>query len=285
MGTKPSKNMRTKPSSNMRTKPSKNMRTKPSSNMRTRGFTLIEVTIASAISSLLLLVIYMAFNISQNLFFRGSETVMEQQNVKLIFQRLSDDIKYMSRIKTITEDRTTMSFEIFNEKTISIDSDNNKLIQGKEVSYSTKDKKSDLTEYKVILRKYDEYEWTEYFGNSQTVISNILEPDKDGYPPDMLDSITGKRITKQGEYSEIIEQEEGREFLLQKVEFILKDALENVLTGTQWLDIKGVRTITINIEYSIKRIYGEQQEKTETKQNSATVDLVNMAIINKSFTE
>lgn len=227
---------------------------------------------------MLFLVVYMAFSLAQNLFFRGGETVLEQMYVRTLFARISQDLQFLSRFNYITAGEDGMMFEIFSVKTISTDpSTNDKIVQGQEVIYSTTKKKDRTeTEYIVLLKRVNEYEWKEYFGKSQI-------PDlKDGYPDDLYDNtITGKKITKSGTNQEILEQEEGREFLLQKVRFVPIDDKGNEFSGTEWSVLKNARGLKIKIEYIIKRVYGEQKERIDKKASSATVNFINLDIINQ----
>lgn len=233
---------------------------------------------------MLFLVVYMAFSLAQNLFFRGGETVLEQMYVRTLFARISQDLQFLSRFNSITAGEDEMMFEIFSVKTISTDaSTNDKIVQGQEVIYSTTKRKDRTeTEYIVLLKRVNEYEWKEYFGKSQIPTEDpTLSEDQRGRPPDMNDPITGKKITKSGTNQEILEQEEGREFLLQKVRFVPIDSQANEFPGTGWSVLKNARGLKIKIEYIIKRVYGEQKERIDKKASSATVNFINLDIINQ----
>jgi len=246
------------------------------------GFTLIELIVAMGLAFLVLLVIYMAYFISQTFFLRGTDTVEEQMYVRTLFSKIAEDLQFLSRLNVLTEDRDGLEFEIFNRKVIKTDPNtNDRLVEGNVVTYQTKEAKDfEGTRFLVLQKKIDKYEWWQRFGHSQQPNDNEDPP---GYPDDMRDPVYGKQITEEGEYEEVLEQEYGKEFLMSKINFIPYDNIgQRIETGNDYNTLKMARSMKIEVEYKIRGRYGESlMMKTKVKTASTTIHFINFLIISQ----
>jgi prepilin-type N-terminal cleavage/methylation domain-containing protein len=245
-----------------------------------RGFTLIELLVAMGLAFLVLLVIYMAYFISQTFFLGGTDTVEEQMYVRTLFSRIADDLQFLSRLNSLTENKDGMEFEIFNRRIIKTDPNtNDKLVEGNVVTYQTKESKNfEGVQFLILQKKIDKYEWWQRFGHSQKPNDNEDPP---GYPDDMRDPVYGKQITENGEYEEILEQEYGKEFLMSKISFIPYDNIgQKIESGDDYNTLKMARSMRIEVEYKVRGRYGESlMMRTKVKGASTTIHFINFSIL------
>jgi prepilin-type N-terminal cleavage/methylation domain-containing protein len=246
---------------------------------RQKGFSLIELLVAMGLAFLVFLVIYMAYFISLTFFGKGTDALQEEMYVRALFARISDDLKYLTRLNNLATDRDQLEFEVFNRKVLETDSDtNDKRIQGSVLYYFARETKDyEGIKFKILQKREDEYEWWLKFGHSQAPNDSA---DPHGYPDDMRDPVYGKQLTLEGDYEEMIEQEEKKEFLVSTCTFTPYDKLgEMIEGGVDYEDLKDARSMRVELTYKIRSRYGEAlQEKTQVKTVTTTVHFVNFMV-------
>ncbi|MEK6646253.1 MAG: hypothetical protein AABY84_06240 [Candidatus Firestonebacteria bacterium] len=219
-----------------------------------------------------MMVIYEAFIVSKNFFDKGTDLVNEENLIKILFGKMTMDFQFASRINYISSTRDSIEVDIFKDKVLSTDSTtNDQLINGKIINYKV-EKAHDLygNDYLIIQSKKTEYEWTQVFGHPQ-------ELDTDGYLPDIKDPVTGKRITKQYEYEDVVEPEKGKEFLLQTIKFIPYDSKgEENTYGFDYTALKSSKSIRVELTYLIR---GEKGQESRTKNIATMISLINMGLL------
>lgn len=252
---------------------------------RERGFTLLELLLAMGIAFLVFLVIYMAYFISQTFFLKGTDTIQEQMYIRTLFSRIGDDLQFLSRLNSLSAERDDLEFEIFNREVKSTDAvTNDKLVIGNVVHFKTYEAKDmDGTLFLVLKKKIDKYEWYQRFGHSQKPND---EADPPGYPDDMRDPTYGKQMTEDGEYEEILEQEYGKEFLMEKIKFLPYDNIGVIINeGENYTTLKMARSMKIEVEYKLRGRYGETLlAKSKVKTASTTIHFVNFSIFDQEQT-
>ena len=241
-----------------------------------KGFTLIELMISMGLAFMVFLVIYMAYFISQTFFQKGVDALQEQTYVRVLLAKISDDLKYLTRVNSLSPGGDELEFEIFNRRVLETDPySGDKRIEGSIISYRSKSSKDfEGIKFNIIEKKDDLYEWWLKFGHSQTP-NDETEPY--GYPDDMRDPVSGKQMLSAGEFDELLEQEEKREFLLDTVIFTPYDAMGEAITdGDDYATLKTARAIKVEISYKLRGRYGESlSEKIRKKTVSQMVPFVN----------
>lgn len=159
--------------------------------------------------------------------------------VQHVFQKLSSDISYLYRMNSISKD--SICFEIFNVRTLKTDVvTNDKFIEGNIISFKVKKvMDADLSDYKVISKKVDRYEWLEKFGHDQTL-------GIDGFPEDMKQT---KQNFKKGAFEPIEAITFFRDLLIQDVKFIPYDGLDRRILKFDLESLKDIRNVVIRITY------------------------------------
>lgn len=164
--------------------------------------------------------------------------------VSNIFQKLSSDIAYLYRINSISDN--SISFEVFNVRTIKTDSvTNDKLVEGNVITIKVDSAKDENSQsYKVISRRVDRYEWIEKFGHGQI-------PGYNGYPEDIKQT---KRNFRKGQFVPIETITFFRDLLIQDVKFVPYDGLDRRIKKlTDYESLKDTRNIVIRINYINKK--------------------------------
>ena len=252
-----------------------------------KGFTLIELLFAMGISFMVLLIIYFAFFVSETFFGRGTDIIQEQNYTRNLFSKISEDLRFLSRLNRLSAARDELEFEIFNKAVIKTDpATNDKLLKGNVITYQTAQTKDfEGKVFLVLQRKTENYEWLMRFGHSQKPNYEEYPP---GYPDDMRDPIYGKQMASQGgNFQEVLEQEYGKEFLIKKIEFIPYDDLGKVIgRGEDFDSLKTARCMKVNVEYRLQSRYGEGagygRNSEATKTASTMVSFINFVIYKES---
>ncbi|MFH1824063.1 MAG: prepilin-type N-terminal cleavage/methylation domain-containing protein [Candidatus Firestonebacteria bacterium] len=249
------------------------------------GFTLLELVVAMGLSFLVMLGIYMAYFISSTFFKRGTDSIQEQMYVRTLFSRIADDLQFLSRLNTLSENQDELEFEIFNRRIVKTDSNtNDKLVEGNVVNYKTEESKDfGGISFSILKKEIDKYEWWQRFSHSQKPNdSEDIDPAWRGYPDDMRDSTYGKQVTDQGGLEEILEQEKGKEFLISNIKFEAYNNLgQKIEGGGDYSTLKTARSMKVEIKYRVYGRYGEMlREKVNEKTVSTTIHFINFSILN-----
>lgn len=245
---------------------------------KAKGFTLIELMIAMGLAFLIFAVIYMAYFISQTFFVRGTDSLQEQMYVRALFSGINDDLKYLTRLNELGPNKDYLVFEIFNRKVVGTQTDtSNKTIQGSVITYqlnSSKDYQGNP--FMILQKKEDKYEWLLQFGHTQ-VPDDLAEPY--GYPPDYRDASSFVALPE-GQFEDMIEQEEKKEFLVTSVIFTPYDNLgEEIVKGNTYEDLRYARSIKVEVTYSIRNSNGDLSlEKNSSKTVSTVIPFVNFMV-------
>ncbi len=240
-----------------------------------KGFTLIELLLAMGLAFMVFAVIYMAYFISQTFFEKGVDALQEQTYVRSMFAKISNDLKYLTRVNQLSPGGDEFEFEIFNRVVMETDQySSDKRIRGCIITYKTKVSKDfEGIAFSILEKKEDLYEWWLKFGHSQAPNDN---DNPLGYPDDMRDPSTGKQIVYEAEFAEVLEQEEKREFLLDTLTFTPYDAEGVELTGYDYAALKTARSIKVELTYKLRGRYGEAlSEKIRKKTVSQIVPFIN----------
>ncbi len=246
---------------------------------KAKGFTLIELMIAMGLAFLVFAVIYMAYFISQTFFVRGTDSLQEQMYVRALFSGINDDLKYLTRLNELGQNKDYLVFEIFDRKVLEIDANSSdKLIQGSVITYqlnATKDYAGNP--FMILQKKEDTYQWWLKFGHTQ-IPDELAEPF--GYPPDYRDPVTGYQPLTEGQFTDMIEQEDKKEFLVTSVIFTPYDNLgEEIPSGSSYEDLKYARSIKIEVTYTIRNNNGDlSTEKNSVKTVSTVIPFVNFMV-------
>ncbi len=241
-----------------------------------KGFTLIELMIAMGLAFLVFAVIYMAYFISQTFFVRGTDSLQEQMYVRALFSGISDDLKYLTRLNELGQNKDFLVFEVFNRKVLKTDQDtSDRLIQGSVISYqlnATKDYEGNP--FMILQKKEDTYQWWLKFGHSE-MPDDLLEPF--GYPSDYRDPVMGYEQLSTGQFSDLIEQEDKKEFLVTSVVFTPYDNEgSEIQSGSTYDDLKYARSIKVEVTYKMKSKYGDLGTgKDNVKTVSTIIPFVN----------
>ena len=245
---------------------------------KAKGFTLIELMIAMGLAFLVFAVIYMAYFISQTFFVRGTDSLQEQMYVRALFSGINDDLKYLTRLNELGQNKDYLVFEIFDRKVLEIDANSSdKLIQGSVITYqlnATKDYAGNP--FMILQKKEDTYQWWLKFGHTQ-IPDELAEPF--GYPPDYRDASSFVALPE-GQFEDMIEQEEKKEFLVTSVIFTPYDNLgEEIVKGNTYEDLRYARSIKVEVTYSIRNSNGDLSlEKNSSKTVSTVIPFVNFMV-------
>jgi|GEM_PF-1423709 len=239
---------------------------------RKGGFSLIELIIAMGISFLLLLVLYYAYFLAQTFFKMGTDTIQEQSYVRNLFSKIGEDLQFVNRLNYLSENFDELEFEIFNRKVLEVESNtNNKRVEGNTIYYSVKS--SADSKYQLLMKRVDTYEWWMMFGHSQKPND---DDDPKGYPDDMRNPSYGKQETGTGDEEEVVEQAEGNEFLMSRIQFIPYDQDGKKIesgTGYNYLEMKPARSMRIEVDYLLKGDYGDTA-RLATRKKTATANIL-----------
>jgi len=244
--------------------------------IKRKGFTLVELIVSTGLGCLLIIMLWNAFSVSHLFYRKGEDTLLQGSYSNLIFEKLSQDMEFLCRINQLSYDRDEIQYEIFNIKTLEINDTEDKKFLGKEVTLSLEDiTADDGTDFKRLKMVEKQYTWWHFYGVS-------LEPGEDGYPPEMEDPVTGKEYMETLEPDYLIDQEKGKEFLLQNVSFIPLDELSQPIEATgDYENLKDAKGIRIEIQYLMVGHYGEYVESAQKVDRSITVNFINLVSKNK----
>ena len=240
---------------------------------RLKGFSLIELLVSLGISFLLILVIYKAYFLSTTYFSMGTDTIQEQSYLREIFSGMDNDFRYLNRFNEINEEMNTVEFEIFNTEIIEEDRNtNDKKVKGNQIIYSIRTERDrSKTEYLIITKTKDLYEWWMKFGHDQSINDELDPP---GYTTDLLDPVTGKTVTERGEVLDFVQQDNQIPFIMTSIKYIPYDndgkIIESV-TGYDYTLLKSARSMKVEIEYLMKSEYGDSAGTASRKKTASTI--------------
>lgn len=245
-----------------------------------KGLTLIEVLIALLISTIVIAAIFLAFNTGFTLFLRGTRNLEETMETRILFRKLEDDLRYLSRVEELSldEGEEMIKFNLCDKKVISTEETTyDKVMEGWTISYTSELAADEQGRDIVILyKKIDKFKWKDKFGcdrdnNGKDEIPateymenavgqgadekfDIKNFDDDGLPDDLVDS---KYDEEEGDFKPVEELKDK----LTSVKFVLFDH-----KGKEIKDISGKglskeqkyklyrkpRTVEIIVEYRTK---------------------------------
>ena len=257
-----------------------------------KGITLIEILIATLISSIVIGAIWLAFHSGFRLFLRGSRGLEEEMAIRILFRRVEEDLRYLSRISELSldEGEELIAFDLIDKKVLETDEDtNDKTMQGWTITYESQSSTDQWGRDMVRLyRRVDTYVWTDLFGRDKDnngddgipateYIEDAVEKgydaaydtasfDDDGLPDDCVDE---REDEEEGDFEEY---HLGR-VSLTSVRFVLyDDKTREIEVSGAWDKLKGKerynllrkpRTVEVILEYMSKspRKTGDRRER------------------------